>query len=45
MDPTFEEWMYLNRLAKENEVIRNQLDRLMTLYYTVKDDKSEETNE
>ena len=45
MDPTFEEWMYLNRLAKENETIRKQLDRLMTLYYTVKDDKSEETNE
>lgn len=37
MDPTFEEWMHVNQLARENVTIRKQLDKLMTLYYTIKD--------
>lgn len=42
IDPTFEEWIYLNKLSKENETLRKQLDRLMILYYTIKDSSQEE---
>lgn len=45
MDPTFEEWMNLNKLAKENETISKQLDKLMVLYYTIKSDYKGNTND
>jgi len=41
MDPTFEEWMDINKLSTENETFRKQLDRLMVLYYTIKDSSKE----
>lgn len=41
MEPTFEEWVHLNELSRRNETIRKQLDKLMVLYYTIKDDTKE----
>ena len=41
LDPTYDEWTDLKKLAQENETIRKQLDKLMVLYYTVKDNSKE----
>lgn len=39
--PTFEEWLEVRELVKQNALVRRQFDRLMMLYYTIKDTHTE----
>ena len=38
---SYDEWKSLMTIAEKEPVIKKQLDRLMVLYYTVKDKESE----
>ena len=39
---SYDEWKNVMQIAESNANIKNQLDRLMIMYYTVKDDMREE---
>ena len=38
----YDEWKNVMQIAESNANIKKQLDRLMIMYYTVKDDMREE---
>lgn len=33
-----EEWMDIQRIAEKNSTLKSQLDKLLTTYYTIKED-------